>query len=232
MIKEAKYSSLILGIMAICTADAAAQQTVKIDSNYANSYYQQRVEYFDKMSIPKNAIVFLGNSITERGEWQEILSDSPYPIINRGVGGDNSFGILARMDRILAAKPRAIFLMDGINDLFRKLPNEVSVNNYRRIIRLIKLKSPKTKIYIESTLPINEEMTKEPYTKERNKLVPLLNEKIKAMAVEEQVTYINICPIFQDEAGKLRKDITPDGVHLKASAYIDWVNYLKSEKYL
>lgn len=232
MIKGMKYSSLMIGLMIVCSAKVSAQQTLKIDSNYANSYYQQRVAYFDQMSIPKNAIVFLGNSITERGEWQEILSDSPYPIINRGVGGDNSFGILARMDRILAAKPRAIFLMDGINDLFRKLPNEVSINNYRRIIRAIKLKSPKTRIYIESALPINEEMTKEPYTKERNKLVPLLNEKIKALALEEQITYINICPIFQDEAGNLRKDITPDGVHLKASAYIDWVAYLKAQKYL
>lgn len=232
MIKGMRYSSLMIGLMTVCAAKVSAQQTLKIDSNYANSYYQQRVAYFDQMSIPKNAIVFLGNSITERGEWQEILSDSPDPIINRGVGGDNSFGILARMDRILAAKPRAIFLMDGINDLFRKLPNEVSINNYRRIIRAIKLRSPKTKIYIESALPINEEMTKEPYTKERNKLVPLLNEKIKALALEEQITYINICPIFQDEAGNLRKDITPDGVHLKASAYIDWVAYLKAQKYL
>jgi len=232
MIKGMKYSSLMICLMIVCSAKVSAQQTLKIDSNYANSYYQQRVAYFDQMSIPKNAIVFLGNSITERGEWQEILSDSPYPIINRGVGGDNSFGILARMDRILAAKPRAIFLMDGINDLFRKLPNEVSINNYRRIIRVIKLKSPKTRIYIESALPINEEMTKEPYTKERNKLVPLLNEKIKTLALEEQITYINICPIFQDEAGNLRKDITPDGVHLKASAYIDWVAYLKAQKYL
>ncbi|WP_228098920.1 GDSL-type esterase/lipase family protein [Pedobacter sp. MC2016-24] len=232
MIKELTYSSFMIGVALMCAASVKAQQTVKIDSNYANSYYQQRVEYFNQMSIPKNAIIFLGNSITERGEWQEILSGSPYPIINRGVGGDNSFGILARMDRILKAKPHSIFLMDGINDLFRKLPNEVSVNNYRRIVRLIKLKSPKTKIYIESALPINEEMTKEPYTKGRNKLVPLLNEKIKAMALEEQITYINICPVFQDEAGNLKKEITPDGVHLKASAYMDWVAYLKAQKYL
>jgi lysophospholipase L1-like esterase len=232
MMIRMRCGGLIMGMVMICGLNTQAQQAVKIDSNYANSYYLQRVEYFNQMSIPKNAIVFLGNSITERGEWQEILADSPYPIINRGVGGDNSFGILARMERILLAKPRSIFLMDGINDLFRKLPNEVSVNNYRKIIHMIKLKSPKTKIYIESALPINEEMTREPYTKGRNKLVLLLNEKIKAMALEEQITYINICPVFQDEAGHLRKDITPDGVHLKASAYIDWVAYLKAQKYL
>lgn len=211
---------------------ATAQGQVKIDSNYANSYYQQRVAYFNKMPQVKNAVVFLGNSITERGEWQEILSGYKYPIVNRGVGGDNSFGILARMDEILAAKPRAIFLMDGINDLFRKLPYEVSINNYRRIIRMIKAKSPKTKIYIESALPINEEMTTAAYTKGRGKMVPVLNEKIKELASTEGITYLNIVPLFEDENGNLKKEVTMDGVHLKASAYITWVNYLKEQKYL
>ncbi|TCC96156.1 GDSL family lipase [Pedobacter hiemivivus] len=214
------------------TMVANAQKEVKVDSNYANPYYLQRMEYFKKMPHVKNEIVFLGNSITERGEWQEILSDSKYPIVNRGIGGDNSFGILARMDEVLTTKPKAIFLMDGINDLFRKLPYDVSINNYKRIIRMIKAKSPKTKIYIESALPINEEMTKEPYTKGRNVMVPVLNAKIKQLAKEEKVTYIDIVPLFQDEKGNLKKEVTMDGVHLKASAYIDWVAYLKELKYL
>ncbi len=222
--------SLLLIISAFFSSSQA--QTVKIDSSYANWYYQQRMEYFSKTPIPKNAIIFLGNSITERAEWQELLADSKYPVINRGIGGDNSFGILARMDEIVNAKPKAIYLMDGINDQFRKLPHEVSVNNYRRIIRKIKQQSPKTKIYIESALPINEEMTKEAYTKGRNVLVPALNQKVKAMAQEEGVTYIDICPLFQDENGVLKKEFTMDGVHLKASAYIDWVNFLKDKKYL
>lgn len=219
------------GIVAT-TVNANAQTPVKIDSGYANSYYQQRVEYFNKMSHVKNEVVFLGNSITERGEWQEILSGYRYPIVNRGVGGDNSFGILARMDEILIAKPKAIFLMDGINDLFRKLPYEVSINNYRRIIRKIKQQSPNTKIYIESALPINEEMTSASYTKGRSEMVPVLNEKIKQLAKEEKVTYIDIVPLFADEKGNLKREITMDGVHLKASAYITWVNYLKEKKYL
>jgi len=220
-----------ISTLCFCITNVFAQ-TVKIDSNYANSYYQQRVEYMRKMPHQKNEIVFLGNSITERGEWAEILSDSPFPILNRGVGGDNSFGILARMDEILAAKPRAIFLMDGINDQFRKLPHETSIYNYKRIIQKIKKESPKTKIYLESALPINEEMTKEPYTKGRNVLVPELNKRLKQLAEEENITFIDICPLFQDEEGKLKKEFTMDGVHLKASAYIDWVNFLKAQKYL
>lgn len=223
---------LSLIIITSALFDVSQAQSVKIDSSYANWYYQQRMEYFDKTPVPKNAIVFLGNSITERAEWQELLADSKYPVVNRGIGGDNSFGILARMDEILKAKPKAIYLMDGINDQFRKLPHEVSIYNYRRIIRKIKQQSPKTKIYLESALPINEEMTKEAYTKDRNVLVPALNRKLEALAAEEGVVYINICPLFQDENGVLKKEFTMDGIHLKASAYIDWVKFLKDKQYL
>lgn len=207
-------------------------QSQKIDSSYANWYYLQRLEYFNNMPPVKNAIVFLGNSITERGEWQELFADCKYPVINRGIGGDNSFGILARMDEVLKAKPKAIFLMDGINDQFRKLPHEVSINNYQRIIRKIKAVSPRTKIYLESALPINESMASEPYTKGRNVLVPGLNKKLKALAEQERITYIDICPLFQDEGGVLKKELTMDGVHLKPAAYITWAAFLRQNKFL
>jgi len=218
--------------MLLLLAASANAQSVKVDSAYANWYYVQRMEYFNNMPPVKNAIVFLGNSITERGEWQEILSGSKYPVVNRGIGGDNSFGILARIEEALKGKPKAVFLMDGINDQFRKLPHEVSIYNYLRIIRKIKALSPKTKIYLESALPINEAMTTEPYTKGRNVLVPQLNARLKQLAKDEKITYIDICPLFQDENGVLKPEYTLDGVHLKPAAYIDWVAFLKRKKVL
>lgn len=225
-----KIMKLFIALLVLVTSSNA--QSVKIDSSYANWYYQQRLEYFNNMPLVKSAIVFLGNSITERGEWQELLSDSKYPVLNRGIGGDNSFGILARIDEVLKGKPRAIFLMDGINDQFRKLPHEVSINNYQRIIRKIKQVSPKTRIYLESALPINESLTKESYTKNRNVLVPKLNAMLKELANKEDITYIDICPLFQDDKGVLKPEFTMDGVHLKPAAYIDWVAFLKTKKYL
>jgi lysophospholipase L1-like esterase len=188
--------------------------------------------YFEQSPTIKGAVVFLGNSITERAEWQELLADSRYPVLNRGIGGDNSFGILARIDEVLRGRPRAIFLMDGINDQFRKLPQEVSVNNYKRIIKRIKKISPKTLIYLQSALPINEELTKEPYTKGRNVLVPILNEKLRQLAADENIPFVDLCPLFQDNEGKLNAIYSADGVHLIPSAYIKWVQLLKEKKYL
>jgi len=225
-------SCFLIGICLSVFSQSLSAQETKIDSSYANWYYQQRMAYFEQSPTIKGAIVFLGNSITERAEWQELLADSRYPVLNRGIGGDNSFGILARIDEVLRGRPRAIFLMDGINDQFRKLPQEVSVNNYKRIIKRIKKISPKTLIYLQSALPINEERTKEPYTKGRNVLVPILNEKLRQLAADENIPFVDLCPLFQDNEGKLNAIYSADGVHLIPSAYIKWVQLLKEKKYL
>ncbi|KKO90031.1 GDSL family lipase [Sphingobacterium sp. Ag1] len=221
-----------MGIYLSVFSQPLSAQEIKIDSSYANWYYQQRMAYFEQSPTIKGAIVFLGNSITERAEWQELLADLRYPVLNRGIGGDNSFGILARIDEVLRGRPRAIFLMDGINDQFRKLPQEVSVNNYKRIIKRIKKISPKTLIYLQSALPINEELTKEPYTKDRNVLVPILNEKLRQLAADENIPFVDLCPLFQDNEGKLNAVYSADGIHLIPSAYIKWVQLLKEKKYL
>lgn len=222
----------LLLILLFCFAKLVKAQSVAVDSSYANWYYKQRMNYFEKVPVVKKSVVFLGNSITERAEWQELLADRKYAVVNRGIGGDNSFGILARIDEVLRGKPRVIFLMDGINDQFRKLPHEVSIENYRRIIRRVKQQSPRTKIVVQSALPINENLTKEAYTKGRNKLVPALNEKLRALAEEEGLPFVDLCPLFQDEDGNLSEEYTVDGVHLIPVAYIKWVQLLKDNNYL
>lgn len=220
----------VFAIFCFFTTYTAIAQAVKIDSNYANSHYQERMEFFNAMPHHRHEIVFLGNSITEHGEWQELVPGKP--VLNRGIGGDNTFGVLARVGEIATAHPDKIFLLIGINDLFRKLPYEVTIHNYRRIIKKISQASPKTKVYIQSILPINEDMTKEPYTKGRNVLVPELNRRIKTLALEQGLTYIDLHPLFEEVEGKLKRELAIDGIHLKASAYITWVEYLKSKNYL
>jgi lysophospholipase L1-like esterase len=220
----------IIGLLSFlsCAQLLIAQQ--KIDSNYANSYYLQRMEYFNQVPKQQHNIVFLGNSITERGKWQDLLPGKK--VINRGIGGDNTFGLLARLDVVLAEKPTTIFLLIGINDLGRGLPIPVIVNNYQRIIARIKKQSPKTKLYIQSVLPLNEDALPYAYLKGKNVKVKELNVAIQEVAKEHHLTYINLHEVFADDKGELRKELTEDGIHLKPMAYIEWVNYLKAKKFI
>jgi lysophospholipase L1-like esterase len=202
----------------------------KIDSSYNNTYYQGRMELFASLGGQKKAIVFLGNSITERGVWSELLPGEI--IMNRGIGGDNTFGVLARLNDVMRYKPKKIFLLIGINDIGRGLPVDVISNNYKRIIEQVRTGSPKTKLYVQSVLPLNEKILKAEYLKGKKDSIIKLNTAIQAMAKEAGCTYINLHPVFEDAPENLKEDLTIDGIHLKPAAYVEWVNYLKKKKYL
>ena len=208
----------------------AAQAQKKIDSSYNNSYYQGRMEVFNSLGGLKKATVFLGNSITERGQWSELLPGEM--IMNRGIGGDNTFGVLARLGDVTNYKPKRIFLLIGINDLGRGLPIEVIANNYKRIIQQVKRESPKTKLYAQSVLPMNETLLKADYLKNKGDSVTRLNASIKAIAEAEGVSYIDLHPVFADGKGELKEAFTQDGIHLRPAAYVEWVAYLKKNNYL
>ena len=78
-------------------------------------HYKERVELFAKEPVVTGKVMFLGNSITEGGNWGELLGDKS--IINRGIGGDVTFGIMKRLDDVVIRRPSKIFILIGINDI-------------------------------------------------------------------------------------------------------------------
>ncbi|MGV3766366.1 MAG: GDSL-type esterase/lipase family protein [Chitinophagaceae bacterium] len=219
-------------LLAMCfTAGLLETSAQKIDSSYNNTYYQGRMELFRSLPVPPKAIVFLGNSITERGMWHELLPGKI--IMNRGIGGDNTFGVLARLPELVAAKPSKLFLMIGINDIGRGLPVAVIANNYRRIIQQVRTGSPKTKLFLQSVLPMNDDILKAEYLKNKMPLVRQLNDSLRAMATEFNLSYIDLHnEVFKGDDGQLKPAFTADGIHIVPAAYVQWVAYLKKKKYL
>lgn len=216
---------LFFSAMLFTSFTGSAQEKMVVDSSYANGYYKQRLAFFRQMPDEKNEIIFLGNSITEAGEWQELVPRKN--VKNRGISGDVTYGVLARLDEVLSAKPAKIFLLIGINDLKRGIPVDTVARNYQRIVETIKRVSPKTVLYIQSVLPVNESMISEGYKKITNALVRSLNEKLAVLALQFRCPYVNIHDVMKDANGQLAKELTTDGIHLWPSAYIRWVNYLK-----
>ena len=205
-----------------------AQETVAVDSGYLNSHYTQRLDFFRKMPNRKGEIAFVGNSITEGGKWQELFQQKN--IINRGISGDVTYGILARLDEVLESKPAKVFLLSGVNDMKRGTPNEVILNNFKRMIVMAKTQSPKTTLYMQSVLPVNEAMLPAIYAQVKNAKINDLNQKLEALCKEMGVNYINLHPALADEKGSLKKELSIDGLHLRQASYVLWANELKRLK--
>jgi lysophospholipase L1-like esterase len=203
-----------------------AQKAV-IDSSYIHAHYEKRMEIFNHLPKEKGGIVFLGNSITEQGFWNELL---PRKVIhNRGIGGDNTFGVLARLDQIIDIKPEKIFLLIGINDIARGLPTATISNNIYRILSQLTDQLPHTSIIIQSVIPINENLLQADYLKNKKEKISELNKEIKKLASLFEIPYVDLHPLFANEAGELNKNFTNDGVHILPPGYLQWMELLKNE---
>jgi lysophospholipase L1-like esterase len=185
----------------------------------------KRMARFEADPIPPASIVFLGNSITEGGRWKKLTGDSS--AINRGIGGDITFGVLKRLDEIVAAKPAKLFLLIGINDIGKDIPAAVIADNIRKIIDRFKRDTPNTKIYVQSILPVNPEIQNFPQHYDKNEHVKKANELIRAVVTKMNVNLIDTFKLFSDDRGLLKQQYTNDGLHLNADGYLLWANHLK-----
>ncbi|MEY4892968.1 MAG: hypothetical protein RIQ34_1580 [Bacteroidota bacterium] len=130
-------------------------QSQSWDSSYQTTYYDQKLTLFRLLPDTKGEIVFLGNSITDIGEWSEIWQNPT--VKNRGISGDITFGVLARLDEVLSSKPKKLFVMIGVNDIARNIPGAVILSNYRRLIDRVQIESPRTQLIMQSVLPTNDD---------------------------------------------------------------------------
>jgi len=203
-------SPSILFLLLLFVVQCLGQQTPKPDDNYLRPYYVQKVSQHKLLPKMKNAIVFVGDSITDGNEWAEQLNCSRCQ--NRGVSGDISAGVLARLDDILAEKPAKIYFMIGINDISRNIPNETIIANYREFVRRTKAASPKAKIYLQSVLPTNDTFRK--FADKNDESIKILNDAMRGMVTaDNSVIYIDLHKAFLDGAGRLDKKYTNDGLH-------------------
>ncbi len=199
---------------------------------YALDYHQQRLAIFKKEPTTKGKIIFLGDSHIEFGDWKKHLKDSS--IVNRGIAGDNTFGVLARLQDVTDRQPSKVFICLGINDVSKNIPKEVIVKNIVAMAKRIKRASPKTQIFVHSILPTNDAVKKEyPDAYSKNDRARQVNGQLKIDALKNGFIYVDLYSKFQDTNGKLNPAYAyEDGLHLNANGYKLWMEILKGKGYL
>jgi lysophospholipase L1-like esterase len=181
-------------------------------------YYHHRKSQLERLPIHTSDIVFLGDSLTDEGEWAELLS---HPLIkNRGISSDTTIGVLDRLSDIITPQPRKLFLMIGVNDLSNLGRSSTEITQtYREILTRIQHLSPQTTVFIQSVLPIKRELFLGFTT---NNDIRALNTQLQHLATEFAYPYIDLHTHFLDAHHQLDTKYTLDGIHLNGIAYQQW----------
>ncbi|MFB9863603.1 GDSL-type esterase/lipase family protein [Rufibacter immobilis] len=208
----------------------AQTQPAKYDSTYRPAAYDLKVAQFKSYPNSPNDIIFLGNSLTANTDWAELLGMPN--VKNRGISGDITYGVLERLDEVIEGKPAKVFILIGINDISRNVPDQLILGNYQKMISRIKAGSPKTKIYFQTLLPTNESFGKFKNHYHKEEHILWVNNALKELAKKEKIELIDLYPNFLDANKKLVKEYTHDGLHLTVAGYQKWVEVLKKGNYL
>ena len=176
------------------------------------SYYEVRRGLFAISKIESAPIVMLGDSLTEAGPWNDLTGC--LQLANRGIGGDTTTKLRDRLDEVMALKPRAIFLMIGVNDITLNIPRETTLDNLRAI--LPRLTADGAEVFFSHVLPVTAS-----YPKKRiNGEISALNADIaKVVRDRPRVTLIDVRPQLRGEDGYLRREFSYDGLHLTPKGY-------------
>jgi lysophospholipase L1-like esterase len=178
----------------------------------------------NQKGYPEKNVILLGDSITEGFHVGKHFPDRH--VLNRGIGSDiignklpesDHRGILRRMDEsIFDCNPSDVFLLIGINDLgMGHQPADIEAGD-REILDQIKKKAPNVHVHIESLLP-----TRGNYAK-HNANVNDVNTRLQKLAKEFGYDYVDLHSKMTDDKGELKKEFTPEGLHLKEAAYKVW----------
>ncbi len=182
-------------------------------------YRDQKIAQFlaENDSLPKGGVVFLGDSITDLYPLQTYFPERV--LINRGIGGDTTTGLLERLDdTVIVLEPTVLVLLIGVNDLSLGRSVEAIAADYATILDRLKTALPDLVIYVVSVYPVNGSEYA-PLELIADKIPPL-NALIAAHADGVDATYIDIYPALLDVAtGRLNLAYADDGLHPNAAGY-------------
>lgn len=199
-----------------------------------NEYYYQRASHFAELPVDSDDIIILGNSLSDNGRWNEAFDDAN--IKNRGIISDVVQGISDRLELVTKGQPKKIFLLIGVNDVSHHLTPDSITTAVEKLIVKIKEQSPKTEIYLQSWLPINNDFKRYKNMIGKEMVIFHGNVMLEQVARRQGVNWINLFPAFADKEMKLPKHLTNDGLHLNEAGYRIWcqeiAKYINPDKQL
>ena len=177
-----------------------------------------RRRYFDGLPASPGQVVLLGDSLTERGRWADLLPE--LRTANRGIGSESTSDVLERLHCGIV-QPAAVSLLIGTNDLHGPRDQRASAGIAERtdeIVRRLREELPAAAVFLNSLTP------RTPYFAGR---IRALNSDYRDIAERRGATFVDLWPALADEDGGIRKEFTKDHLHLSAAGYRAWADVLR-----
>jgi lysophospholipase L1-like esterase len=161
-------------------------------------------------------VVFLGDSLTESGRWDELFPQ--LTTVNAGRAGDTTADVQDRLGEVIALAPSVVVVMVGTNDFGLRATVEQVVRGTENILWTLHHELPGTRIVVVSVLPRE---------RERAEWIRQVNIHVRQFAPSVKAEFVDLWPAFAEEDGELSPRFTTDRVHLNDDGYAAWADALR-----
>lgn len=215
----------VLALILLCKIDAFAQIVLPTfpESSFP-TYYWQKLSHFETLPKKEHQTLLIGDSITDGGEWSSLFGDTD--VLNMGISGDISTGIINRLPSITKRNPKKVFILIGINDLARNTSVDSLFKNINLIIKYIRQEIPSTEIFVQSVLPVNNTFKTFSTHTNRTDSILKINNLLQVGSKKLNYVFLDFYASFCNDQGKLNPNYTNDGLHLLGAGYALWKHLL------
>ena len=153
-------------------------------------------------------VAFIGDSITDGYDLKEYYPN--YLTVNRGIGGDTTVGLEARLDvSLFELQPKVVVMLIGVNNVWNML------DNYESILIKMKENLPDSEIILVSLTSMGGDDWGV-----RNETAAFNNFVIKSLAEEYGFAFVDMfTPLLDNETREIKAEYTTDGGHLAPLGY-------------
>ena len=185
---------------------------------FRDLWSSRRAQFAQEVAKQQNAVVFLGDSITQgwNDDWRGFFAG--LRLANRGISGDTTRGMLIRLrEDVLALNPAAVVLLMGTNDLEEGATPEIIAGNIKLIVKALKEHSQEVPIVLCRVFPSSAEK------KRSAAAIQKLNELIDAAVHgDAQITVLDTWTLFANAQGDAKPSEFPDLLHPNDAGYEKW----------
>lgn len=183
-------------------------------------YYDNKIQQYEEENenlLPGEIdVVFLGDSLTDGCDLA--LYYPEYKTLNRGIGGDTTFGLEKRLQvSVFDVQPKVCVMLIGANNFSNMF------ENYENILISFKENLPNTKIILVSLTSMGGSWGK------NNHIAAFNNVKIKALSEKYNFEYVDVyTPLLNMETNEIYPEYTTDGGHLTHEGYLVLTGKIKT----
>ena len=212
------------------TQEASGEETSEADRE-TQSPQETQPEFTQAPEGYFDDALFIGDSRTvglseyggiEGADFYATTGMSVYNIDSEKVRlGDK--GVISFENLITQYSYGKIYLMLGINEL--GYDKDETVNEYKALVERLRQAQPEAIIFVEANLHVSAKRSSQDAIY-NNQNINYINDNISVLADNENIFYIDVNKLFDDEDGNLRADTTMDETHVLGRYYKQWADWI------